>query len=160
MPSAEVHRCQCPHCQQEAPHPDQVLHQQMNILLSRLDEQQRRWYAAIEANRHRPRGGAAGRANHGTRPTHNPGVDDRNWPCPSPSARRIGCVCRARAAHALKKRPANGNELLEIVTPETAGDPMGQRKWVRSSLRKLSQRLAQAGHAVSAPTISRLLQKA
>jgi hypothetical protein len=51
MTSPEVHRCQCPHCQEEAPHPDQVLHHQMNVLLSRLDEQQRRWYAAIEANR-------------------------------------------------------------------------------------------------------------
>ena len=51
MPSPEVHRCQCPHCQEEAPHPDQVLHHHMNVLLSRLDEQQRRWYAAIEANR-------------------------------------------------------------------------------------------------------------
>jgi DDE family transposase len=49
-------------------------------------------------------------------------------------------------------------ELLEIVTPETAGDPMGQRKWVRSSVRNLRQRLAQVGHAVSAPTISRLLK--
>jgi hypothetical protein len=26
-------------------------HEQMNLLLSRLDEQQRRWYAALEANR-------------------------------------------------------------------------------------------------------------
>ena len=43
--------------------------------------------------------------------------------------------------------------------PETAGDPQGERKWVRSSLRKLSERLAQAGHAVSAPTVSRLLRK-
>jgi hypothetical protein len=51
MPSPEVHRCQCPHCQEAAPHPDQVLHHHMNVLLSRLDEQQRRWYAAIEANR-------------------------------------------------------------------------------------------------------------
>ena len=50
-------------------------------------------------------------------------------------------------------------ELLGIVTPETAGDPMGARKWVRSSLRRLSQRLAQAGHPASAPTVSRLLQK-
>jgi Rhodopirellula transposase DDE domain len=49
--------------------------------------------------------------------------------------------------------------LLEIVTPETAGDPMGARKWVRSSLRKLSQRLAHVGHAASAPTVSRLLEK-
>jgi hypothetical protein len=51
MPSSEVHRCQCSHCQQEAQPPDQVLHHQMNVVLSRLDEQQRRWYAAIEANR-------------------------------------------------------------------------------------------------------------
>jgi hypothetical protein len=49
--------------------------------------------------------------------------------------------------------------LLEIVTPETAGDPMGSRKWLRSSLRKLSQRLAHMGHAASAPTVSRLLKK-
>jgi len=48
---------------------------------------------------------------------------------------------------------------LEIVAPETAGDPMGARKWVRSSLRKLRQRLAQTGHIASAPTISRLLKK-
>jgi len=51
MPSADVHRCRCPHCQQEAAHPDQVLHDQMNIRLSRLDEQQRRWYAAVESHR-------------------------------------------------------------------------------------------------------------
>ena len=38
MPSAEVHRCQCPHCQQEAAHPDQALHHQMNVLLSRPDD--------------------------------------------------------------------------------------------------------------------------
>lgn len=43
--------------------------------------------------------------------------------------------------------------------PETAGDPMSTRKWVRSSLRKLSQGLAHLGHAASAPTVSRLLKK-
>lgn len=35
--------------------------------------------------------------------------------------------------------------LLDLVTPETAGDPMGQRKWVRSRLRQRSHGLAQAG---------------
>jgi hypothetical protein len=49
--------------------------------------------------------------------------------------------------------------LLEMVTPETAGDPMRARKWVRSSLRTLRLRLAHTGHAVSAPTVSRLLKK-
>jgi hypothetical protein len=51
MPGSAVHQCECPHCQQETPHPDQELHRQMNLLLSRLDEQQRRWYAAVESNR-------------------------------------------------------------------------------------------------------------
>jgi hypothetical protein len=32
-------------------HADKKLHQQINLLLSRLDEQQRRWYVAVEANR-------------------------------------------------------------------------------------------------------------
>jgi Rhodopirellula transposase DDE domain len=36
---------------------------------------------------------------------------------------------------------------------------MSQTKWVRSSLRHLSRRLAAAGHGVSAPTVGRLLRK-
>jgi hypothetical protein len=47
----DIHQCQCANCQPEAAHPDQVLHHQMNLLLSRLEEQQRRWYVAVEANR-------------------------------------------------------------------------------------------------------------
>jgi Rhodopirellula transposase DDE domain len=50
-------------------------------------------------------------------------------------------------------------ELLELVEPETAGDPTSHRKWVRSSLRQLSQQLSQKGHGASAPTVSRLLEK-
>jgi hypothetical protein len=51
MPISEVHQCRCASCQQATDNPDKKLHQQMNLLLSRLDEQQRRWYVAIEANR-------------------------------------------------------------------------------------------------------------
>ncbi len=35
---------------------------------------------------------------------------------------------------------------------------MNEQKWTRRSLRSLSERLSQAGHDVSAPTVSRLLQ--
>jgi hypothetical protein len=45
-----------------------------------------------------------------------------------------------------------------LVAPETAGDPMGGQKWVRSSLRTLSARLTEAGHPVSPPTVGRLLK--
>jgi hypothetical protein len=47
----ELHQCQCPYCQQPEPHPDQELHAQMNLLFSRLTEQQRRWYAAVESTK-------------------------------------------------------------------------------------------------------------
>ena len=46
-----IHQCQCSNCQQAGDHPDRELHRQMNLFLSRLDEQQRRWYAALEAGK-------------------------------------------------------------------------------------------------------------
>ncbi|HEY9856141.1 MAG TPA: hypothetical protein V6D05_10410 [Stenomitos sp.] len=51
MPQKDVHQCQCLRCLDSEPHPDQVIHRQMNLLFSRLDEQQRRWYAAVESGR-------------------------------------------------------------------------------------------------------------
>jgi hypothetical protein len=49
MPQQDVHPCQCPDCLGPEPHPGREIHRQMNLLLSRLDEQQRRWYAAVES---------------------------------------------------------------------------------------------------------------
>ncbi len=46
-----------------------------------------------------------------------------------------------------------------VVQPETAGDPMSDQKWVRSSLCKLSLRLGAAKHPASPPTVGRLLDK-
>jgi hypothetical protein len=51
MPISKPHVCQCTNCQSSGEHPEKRLHLQMNLLLSRLDEQQRRWYVAVEANR-------------------------------------------------------------------------------------------------------------
>ena len=42
----------CPICQSQSDHPDKVIHHQINLILSRADEQQKRWYAALEAKRH------------------------------------------------------------------------------------------------------------
>jgi hypothetical protein len=52
MPIPEVHVCQCAHCREPGEHPDKKIHHQFNLLVSRLDEQQRRWFVAVEANRH------------------------------------------------------------------------------------------------------------
>ena len=51
MSAMKIYACQCPHCQQEAFHQGKKLHHQINLFLSRLDEQQRRWYVAMESNR-------------------------------------------------------------------------------------------------------------
>lgn len=46
-----------------------------------------------------------------------------------------------------------------IVSPETAGDPMSEQKWVRSSLQQLSDKLKSIGHSACPKTIGRLLRK-
>lgn len=51
MPTAvPVHMCGCSACR-AGDHPDRDDHHRLNLLLSRLDEQQRRWVAAREALR-------------------------------------------------------------------------------------------------------------
>src|SRR5829696_4944050 len=57
MSSLAVRVCQCPPCQAGEAHAARVLHEQMNLLLSRLGEAERRWYAVVAANR-LGRGGA------------------------------------------------------------------------------------------------------
>jgi hypothetical protein len=49
MSDMSVHECQCAKCLGAEDHPDKKIHHRMNLLLSRLDEQQRRWYVAVEA---------------------------------------------------------------------------------------------------------------
>lgn len=57
MAERAMRQCKCPNCQQPEEHPDKELHQQMNLFVSRLDEQQRRWYVALQAKQ-LGRGGA------------------------------------------------------------------------------------------------------
>lgn len=46
-----------------------------------------------------------------------------------------------------------------MVEPETAGSPMSEQKWVRSSLRQLSKNLKAKGHPACPKTVGRLLKK-
>ena len=160
MPRSEVHQCECPHCQQETPHPDQELHRQMNLLLlSRLDEQQRRWYVAVESTRI----GAGGDRLL----TQITGLDEKTIQrgrqelaisLAERPEQRVRLPGGGRP-HAEKKDLALEETLEAMVQPETAGDPMREQKWVRSSLRHLSQHLKEVGHPASPPTVGRLLRK-
>lgn len=51
MHDASIHVCQCPVCRRPEPHPDKAIHHRMNLLLSRMDEPQRRWYVGLESMR-------------------------------------------------------------------------------------------------------------
>jgi hypothetical protein len=49
MPTTSLHQCQCVHCTSSEFHPDQEQHRRINLFLSRLDEQQCRWYVALKS---------------------------------------------------------------------------------------------------------------
>ncbi len=67
----------------------------------------------------------------------------------------MASVCRAEGNHPLKKDPAFVEHLTAVVDGETAGDPMSERQWRRSSLGQLSQPL---GPTVRHPTRGRLFR--
>lgn len=46
-----IHKCQCAACLADQEREEWKIHHQMNVLLSRLDEQQRRWYVALESKK-------------------------------------------------------------------------------------------------------------
>lgn len=52
MSERDVHQCKCLICQSESDHLYKLDHHRMNLLISRMDEQQRRWFAALEAQRY------------------------------------------------------------------------------------------------------------
>lgn len=47
----DSHQCECETCRQAGEHAEKEQHYRMNVFFSRLDEQQKRWYAALEAQR-------------------------------------------------------------------------------------------------------------
>lgn len=47
----EIHKCQCEICQSNKPHQDKTDHQDINLVMSQLNEKQRRLYVAHEAKR-------------------------------------------------------------------------------------------------------------
>jgi transposase len=48
--------------------------------------------------------------------------------------------------------------LLALVEPDERGDPMSPLRWTTKSLRHLAEELTRQGHAVSAPTVGKLLR--
>jgi Rhodopirellula transposase DDE domain len=131
----------------------------MNLLLSRLDERQRRWYLAVESQR---LGQGADRFLF-----EITGVDEKTIR----RGREELAASLADQPMDRVRQPGGGRPPVE---KKSAGDSGGTRgagrarngwrsdapaEWVRSSLRALSVGLEKAGHAVSPPTVGRLLRK-
>jgi len=51
MRKQPVYRCKCPACRRRTPNPTKALHQQMNFLVSTLDEQQQRLFVGLESQK-------------------------------------------------------------------------------------------------------------
>lgn len=160
MPPSLVHQCACPRRRTKEPHPDQALHRHINLLVNRLDEQQRRWFVALEAQRI-GRGGASllaqitGLSRHTIRRGQRElaaGLAER----PTGRVRAPGGGRPAREV----QDPALLATLETLLAPETTSDPMGRRaKGTRSSLHHLSTALGAAGHPASRTTVARLLHR-
>ncbi len=84
-------------------------------------------------------------------------ADDKNckptsWTCHWNANDRVAVV-----GYCLKKDSTLVPDLLELVAPHTAGDPMSETKWLNCRLCDVQVELASQAHAVSPPLISRLL---
>ena len=51
MTVIDVPVCQCPLCQQATEHAERERHRQLLLVFGRLDENQRRWFVALESKR-------------------------------------------------------------------------------------------------------------
>ena len=158
MRALSIHLCQCLPCQQGADHQEREYHRQMNWFMSELNKAQRRWCAAIEANRI----GRAGdrviskitgisrstiQRGHAEVRAHTTGI-----PLETPLDRRG----RPRTEN---RYPRIKMVLEELLADEVAGDPMSEKKWVRRSSRELSNQLCAKGYQVNYHTVCRLLKQ-
>lgn len=146
MDHTQVHRCTCPICRLQGDEHVRAQRDQINLFLSPLDEQQRRWYAGLGALRHGLGGdwfaaelsGLSEKTVRRGRRELVAGLTD----CTAGRVRHAG-----GGRMSAEEKDAGLEEALgELVEPEAAGDPQGAARYKRSSLRQLSARLRESGH--------------
>ena len=158
MVERKVHVCTCRECQRGIDKGIMRQHEQMNLLISTLNHQQRRWYAALEASRLGNSGaavssvtGVSGEAISRGRRELAEAIEGRWWD-------DVPQVHGGRPP--IEKKYPDIEQVLEgLLAHEVAGDPMGESRWVRSSLRNLSRQLGESGYDVCHMAVRRLLKK-
>jgi hypothetical protein len=159
MHASQLAQCGCPDCRGGIAHPEAQYHRELQCFLGTLNDEQRRLFAAVESRR-QGRGGVGRVAQitslckatvaYGRRQL----ADLLEGRSPQREPHPIGGRPRTE-----EKRPAILAALAEMLSNEVAGDPMSTQRWVRSSVRKLAQRLREKGFAVSINTVWRLLKR-
>lgn len=137
MLESVIHTCACSACVAQDNNATQALHHQINLFLSRLDEQQRRWYAALESMRI-GRGGEqlVARITGLSEKTIRRGRREFNGELAERALGRVRSPGGGRPAVEVQD-PALADILERLLVPETAGNPQGPGKYKRSSLRQL-----------------------
>jgi hypothetical protein len=127
-------------------------------ILPRLDERQRRLFAAAEA-RAVGHGGiaAVSRVTRIAASTIGRGLKELDAPLESAPAR----VRRPGGGRKplTETNPALLDELNALVEPDARGDPMSPLRWTCKSLRRLADELGNLGHKVSHTVVGELLKK-
>lgn len=159
MPDSVIHSCTCSSCEAEENSATHALHHQVNLFFSRLDEQQRRWYAALESMRI-GRGGEqlVARITGLSEKTIRRGRRELNSELAERPVGRVREPGGGRPAIEVQD-PVLADTLEHLLVPETAGNPQGRGKYKRSSLRQFSALLQQSGHPASPMTVGRLLRE-
>jgi hypothetical protein len=159
MPVSRPDRCRCPKCLQGIDHPDGNYHREMRALLATLSHEQRRLFAAVESNR-LGLGGVSKVAE----------VTGLCKPVIARGRRQLAALLRGEPLEK-ERKPSTGRPRTEEKTPsitaaledllndEVAGSPEGEERWVRSSCRKLADRLNERGFPVSYHTVWSLLKR-
>src|SRR4051794_15211633 len=160
MTIRDVHQCGCPYCQEECVNQYKEQHQLMNLLLSVLDGQQRRIYAAIEVKRLGSRsvklvsqitGIDHTSIYRGLRELKELSLTGAISRVAKPSGRPEG-------RPPIETRYPNIRDVLEqMIDYETAGNPMKEQKWIRSSVTQLRNQLKEQNINVGRSTVWKLL---
>lgn len=159
MPTRPSHQCQCPNCLAEADHPDKRYHHELGLFLATLSFEQRRLFATVESNRIGWRGVVGASLITGC-----------CLPTIARGRRELADLALGRVLtkevkptqgrpRTEEKYPAVAAALEELLGDETAGDPMSDQKWARSSVRKLSRRLRERGFTVGKKAVWGMLRR-
>jgi hypothetical protein len=159
MPTTHSHQCRCLECQNQTGDPDQLHHRELAAFLATLNREQRRLYAAVEANR-LGRGGV-GRVGE---------ITGMGAPTIARGRRELADLLQGKCLRKERKPvpgrprieqqyPAIIGAMEELLSDEVAGSPEGEHKWVRSSVAKLAKRLKERGFPVGHNAVWALLKR-